>query len=187
MTDYIYTALAWLLFLVHTSLVLGVTFRVVMKRRPVGISLAWLALIYAIPILGVASYILFGEVRLGRKRAERTKAMYRLYADWINVLVARFPGQSFAVSEPALPIYELVKARLNMPMLSGNGMSLLAAPDRILGALQDDISAARSSCYLEFYIWHPGGRAYDVAAELIAAAERIVDCHLLLDSLGSAS
>ncbi|ART81843.1 cardiolipin synthase [Oceanisphaera profunda] len=186
MTDYIYTALGWLLFLVHTSLVLGVTFRVVMKRRPVGVSLAWLALIYAIPILGVATYILLGEVRLGRKRAERAKAMYKPYADWINVLVSRFPGQSFEVSEPALPIYELVKARLNMPMLSGNAMHLLEEPGRILGALQDDIRNARSSCYLEFYIWHAGGRADDIAIELMAAAARGVDCRLLLDSVGSA-
>ncbi|WP_319782152.1 cardiolipin synthase [Oceanisphaera sp. IT1-181] len=187
MTDYIYTALGWLLFLAHTSLVLGVTFRVVMKRRPVGVSLAWLALIYAIPILGVATYILLGEVRLGRKRAERAKAMYKPYADWINVLVSRFPGQSFEVSEPALPIYELVKARLNMPMLSGNAMHLLEEPGRILGALQDDIRNARSSCYLEFYIWHAGGRADDIATELMDAAARGVDCRLLLDSVGSAN
>ncbi|MBU3823734.1 MAG: cardiolipin synthase [Candidatus Oceanisphaera merdipullorum] len=186
MSDYIYTAFGWLLFLVHTSLVLGVTFRVVMKRRPVGVSLAWLALIYAIPILGVAAYLLFGEVRLGRKRAARAKAMYKPYADWINVLVSRFPGQSFVVSEPALPIYELVKARLNMPMLTGNAMHLLEEPARILGALQDDIRTAQSSCYLEFYIWHAGGRADEIAQELMAAAERGVDCRLLLDSVGSA-
>ncbi|MFP2768386.1 cardiolipin synthase [Oceanisphaera sp. KMM 10153] len=186
MSDYIYTLLGWLLFAAHTSLVVGVTLRVIMKRRPVGVSLAWLALIYAIPILGVATYILFGEVRLGRKRAERAKAMYRPYADWINVLVARFPGQQFEVSDPARPIYELVKARLNMPMLSGNGMTLLQQPGEILAALQADIRAARSSCYLEYYIWYPGGRADAIAFELMNAARRGVDCRLLLDSVGSA-
>ncbi|MDX1270153.1 MAG: PLDc N-terminal domain-containing protein, partial [Oceanisphaera sp.] len=186
MSDYIYTALGWLLFAAHTSLVVGVTLRVIMKRRPVGVSLAWLALIYAIPIVGVATYILFGEVRLGRKRADRAKAMYRPYADWINVLVARFPGQQFEVSDPARPIYELVKARLNMPMLSGNGMTLLQQPGEILAGLQADIRAARSSCYLEYYIWHAGGRADDIAFELMNAARRGVDCRLLLDSVGSA-
>ncbi|MBM7454544.1 cardiolipin synthase [Oceanisphaera litoralis] len=186
MSDYIYTLLGWLLFAAHTSLVVGVTLRVIMKRRPVGVSLAWLALIYAIPILGVATYILFGEVRLGRKRAERAKAMYRPHADWINVLVARFPGQQFVVSDPARPIYELVKARLNMPMLSGNGMTLLQQPGEILAALQADIRAARSSCYLEYYIWYPGGRADAIAFELMDAVRRGVDCRLLLDSVGSA-
>lgn len=186
MNDYLDTLIGWLLFALHTSLVLGVTFRVIMKRRPVGVSLAWLALIYAIPILGVATYILFGEVRLGRKRGERAKAMYRPYADWINVLVERFPGQRFTVSEPVRPIYELVKARLNMPMLSGNGLTLLQDTDGILSAMQRDIRDARSSCYLEFYIWHAGGRADDIAFELMAAARRGVDCRVLLDSVGSA-
>ncbi len=186
MNDYLDTLIGWLLFALHTSLVLGVTFRVIMKRRPVGVSLAWLALIYAIPILGVATYILFGEVRLGRKRGERAKAMYRPYADWINVLVERFPGQRFTVSEPVRPIYELVKARLNMPMLSGNGLTLLQDTDGILSAMQEDIRNARSSCYLEFYIWHAGGRADDIAFELMAAARRGVDCRVLLDSVGSA-
>ncbi len=186
MSDYIYTILGWLLFIAHTSLVIGVTLRVIMKRRPVGVSLAWLALIFAIPILGVATYVLFGEVRLGRKRAERAKAMYRPYADWISVLVARFPGQKFEVSDPVRPIYELVKARLNMPMLSGNGMTLLQQPGDILAAMQADIRSARSSCYLEFYIWHAGGRADDIAFELMNAARRGVDCRVLLDSVGSA-
>ncbi|GAA3525818.1 cardiolipin synthase [Zobellella aerophila] len=186
MSDYLYTLLGWLLFLAHTSLVIGVTLRVIMKRRPVGVSLAWLALIFAIPILGVATYILFGEVRLGRKRAERAKSMYRPHADWINVLVSRFPGQQFQVNEQVKPIHELVKARLNMPMLNGNEMSLLQQPHAILASLLADISWAHSSCYMEFYIWHPGGRADDIAFALMAAARRGVDCRLLLDSVGSA-
>ncbi|WP_116473636.1 cardiolipin synthase [Zobellella maritima] len=186
MSDYLYTLLGWLLFLAHTSLVIAVTLRVIMKRRPVGVSLAWLALIFAIPILGVATYVLFGEVRLGRKRAERAKSMYRPYADWINVLVSRFPGQQFQVNDQVKPIHELVKARLNMPMLNGNEMSLLQQPHAILASLLADISWAHSSCYMEFYIWHSGGRADDIAFALMAAARRGVDCRLLLDSVGSA-
>ncbi|KHE13590.1 hypothetical protein OI71_19105, partial [Aeromonas hydrophila] len=52
--------LGWLLLLFHTVIVAGVSFRVVMKRRPIGVSLAWLALIYAIPFAGVGFYVLFG-------------------------------------------------------------------------------------------------------------------------------
>ena len=63
-----------------------------MKRRPIGVSLAWLALIYAIPFAGVGFYVLFGEIRLGRKRAERAQAMYRPYAIWIRQLARLFPS-----------------------------------------------------------------------------------------------
>lgn len=57
-------------------LVAGVTIRVVLKRRAVSVSLAWLMIIYIIPILGVAFYFLFGELNLGRKRAERAQRMF---------------------------------------------------------------------------------------------------------------
>ncbi|WP_234919303.1 PLDc N-terminal domain-containing protein, partial [Aeromonas veronii] len=76
--------LGWLLLLFHTVIVTGVSFRVVMKRRPIGVSLAWLALIYAIPFAGVGFYVLFGEIKLGRRRAERAQAMYRPYSIWIR-------------------------------------------------------------------------------------------------------
>ena len=52
--------LGWLLLLFHTVIVAGISLRVVMKRRPIGVSLAWLALIYAIPFAGVGFYVLFG-------------------------------------------------------------------------------------------------------------------------------
>ncbi|MGL5598948.1 MAG: PLDc N-terminal domain-containing protein, partial [Aeromonas sp.] len=61
--------LGWVVLIFHSVIVTGVSFRVVMKRRPIGVSLAWLALIYAIPFAGVVFYVLFGEIKLGRRRA----------------------------------------------------------------------------------------------------------------------
>lgn len=53
--------LGWLLLLFHTVIVAGISLRVVMKRRPIGVSLAWLALIYAIPFAGSASMCCLGR------------------------------------------------------------------------------------------------------------------------------
>ncbi len=69
--DLMYDLIGLLLFALYCVLVVGIVIRVVMKRRPIGVSLAWLAAIFAIPILGVTIYLLFGEVHLGRKRVER--------------------------------------------------------------------------------------------------------------------
>ena len=68
-------------------------------------SLAWLALIYAIPFAGVGFCVLFGEIRLGRKRAERAQAMYRPYAIWIRQLARLFPQHCCEVGEqgPSAP------------------------------------------------------------------------------------
>ncbi len=67
-------------------LIAGVTFRVVLKRRAVSVSLAWLMIIYILPVLGVACYFLFGELNLGRKRAERAKEMFTPFATWFSQL-----------------------------------------------------------------------------------------------------
>ncbi|EKP0279738.1 cardiolipin synthase [Aeromonas bestiarum] len=177
--------LGWLLLLFHTVIVTGVSLRVVMKRRPIGVSLAWLALIYAIPFAGVGFYVLFGEIRLGRRRAERAQAMYRPYAIWIRQLARLFPQHCCEVGEKAQPLHDLIQSRLAMPMLSGNRMTLLSRPESILREIVRDIRQSSQSCYLEFYIWHPGGDADEVCEALMEVAARGVDCRLLLDSMGS--
>ncbi|SIR41710.1 cardiolipin synthase [Aeromonas sp. RU39B] len=177
--------LGLLLLLFHTVIVVGVSLRVILKRRPIGVSLAWLALIYAIPFAGVGFYVLFGEVRLGRRRGERAKAMYTPYAVWIRQLARRFPQYHTPVSQKAQPLHDLIQGRLAMPMLSGNRMTLLDRPQAILGELANDIRRSTQSCYLEFYIWQPGGWADEVGEALIDVAQRGVDCRVLLDSVGS--
>ncbi len=67
-------------------LVAGVTLRVVLKRNAVSVSLAWLMVIYILPILGVICYFLFGELNLGRKRADRAKEMFTPFGEWFQSL-----------------------------------------------------------------------------------------------------
>ncbi|GAA4497750.1 cardiolipin synthase [Pseudaeromonas paramecii] len=182
-----YEFLGWLLFAGYLALMVGISVRVVMKRRPIGVSLAWLFLIYILPGLGIVGYLLFGEIRLGRKRVERAKAMYSPYARWIRELVRQFAQPQAEPSHQAQPLVELVEARLGSPLLKGNRLALLTEPNEILFALARDIQASRVSCFLEFYIWQPGGWVDEVAEALIGAAGRGVECRVLLDSVGSAA
>ena len=41
-----------LVFCLHAAFLIGLSLRVVMQRRPVGVSLAWLSLIYLVPFAG---------------------------------------------------------------------------------------------------------------------------------------
>ncbi|MGB1881984.1 MAG: PLDc N-terminal domain-containing protein, partial [Gammaproteobacteria bacterium] len=52
----------------HWLLVVLLSLRVVARRLPVGVSLAWLAVLYAIPFVGAGAYLFFGGKRLGRQR-----------------------------------------------------------------------------------------------------------------------
>ena len=44
---------------------------------------------------------------------------------------------------------------------------------------------SRSTCHLQFYIWHDGGSADKVVEAVINAAKRGVTCRILVDSIGS--
>lgn len=184
--DVLYNLFGFLVFGFYALLVVGVVLRVIMKRRPIGVSLAWLALILAIPVLGVSAYLILGEIRLGRGRAQRAQAMYWPYVAWLQNLIASFPHQPVAPSVKANPLVALIQSRLGMPLLGGNRMALLSEPEEILQHLVTDIQQAKTYCYLEFYIWQAGGQVDAVAEALIQAAQRGVDCRVLLDSVGSA-
>ncbi|MDD2840943.1 MAG: cardiolipin synthase [Tolumonas sp.] len=184
--DVLYNLFGFLVFGFYTLLVVGIVVRVIMKRRPIGVSLAWLALILAIPVLGVSAYLILGEVRLGRRRAQLAQAMYRPYVAWLQHLVAGFPHQPVKPSVKANPLVALIQSRLGMPLLGGNHLTLLSEPETILDNLITDVQQAKIFCYLEFYIWQAGGRVDDIAEALMQAAKRGVDCRVLLDSVGSA-
>jgi len=180
-------ALGTVLVTAHALLVLTVSVRVVLKRRAIGVSLAWLAMIYAVPFVGVAFYLLLGEMNLGKKRALRARQMFTPYLDWVTRFKALLPLQTCQVSELAQPTHDYVVGRLGMPSVAGNQLVLLSRPAEILQDLVREIELAGESCYMEFYIWYPGGSADEVGWALMAAARRGVDCRVMLDSVGSAT
>ncbi|WP_162046596.1 cardiolipin synthase [Vibrio taketomensis] len=166
-------------------LVAGVTLRVVLKRRAVSVSLAWLMVIYIIPIVGVACYFLFGELNLGRKRADRAKEMLSPFIEWFSQLRNCHAHSPENFGRHIYRIDELCNNRLGLPALSGNELSLQNSPESVMHSVIDDIEQAQHSIRMVFYIWHPGGMADEVANALIRAAKRGVKIKLLLDSAGS--
>ncbi|MDP5253614.1 MULTISPECIES: cardiolipin synthase [unclassified Vibrio] len=166
-------------------LVAGVTLRVVLKRRALSVSLAWLMIIYILPIVGVLSYFLFGELNLGRKRAERAKRMLGPFANWFNSLHDCIDHTPESLGRHIYRIDQLCNNRLGLPALSGNQLELLTEPNHILSNIIKDIENAKHSIRMEFYIWQQGGLVDSVSAALIQAAKRGVSVRILLDSAGS--
>ncbi|MCW8327411.1 cardiolipin synthase [Photobacterium sp. SDRW27] len=180
-----YQVLTWVAIFLYWLVIAGVTMRVVFKRRVVGVSLAWLMIIYIIPIGGVFAYLLVGELNLGKKRAARAQEMFQPFADWFQRLYDCPSHQPQQVSLRARPINTLCENRLGIPALCDNTLSLQDSPHQILRSLIEDIQQAEQSVHLEFYIWHPGGLADEVATALIMAAKRGVSVKVLLDAAGS--
>jgi len=176
------------LFLADLAIRLGLSARIIMRRLPIGVSLAWLAVVMGFPFAGTLLYLLFGGTRLGWRRARRAKQIHGPYLQWLSELHTRYPAVDWAQLRPECQrIARLTEAAVAIPALSGNSLRLLAGADEFFPALIADIEAAQRTCHLEFYIWNAGGKADAVADALLRAVARGVSCRLLVDALGSHS
>jgi cardiolipin synthase A/B len=163
----------------------GLSVRVIMRRRPVGVSLAWLTIILIFPFAGAAIYLLFGELRLGKRRAEYAARIHKPYQAWLADLRSRTQVDWTAVGAECEPLASLAEAAGGIPALPGNELRLLDDAEAVFRALIADIDAARRTCHLEFYIWKAGGMPDDVAEALLRASTRGVICRVLVDAVGS--
>ncbi|AIU73072.1 cardiolipin synthase A [Hafnia alvei] len=180
-----YTVISWLTIFGYWLLIASVTLRILMKRRAVPSAMAWLLIIYILPLVGIIAYLSFGELHLGKRRAERAKAMWPSTAHWLADLKSCKSIFATGNSEVAAPLFQLCERRQGIAGVRGNQLQLLTTSDDTLKALIRDIELARSNIEMVFYIWQPGGLADQVAESLMAAARRGVHCRLLLDSAGS--
>ncbi len=169
----------------HWTVVIGLSVRVIMRRRPVGVLLAWLAIILSVPFLGVLFYLFVGENRISSKYVKRARGIQERYGQWQQSLRTRAAVDWAGLSPEAFPLQRQAETVLGFPALQGNRAQLLTDYESIFRSLIDDINQCRSTCHLEFYIWYPGGLADELADAVSNAARRGVVCRVLVDALGS--
>lgn len=169
-------------FLADLLIRLGLSVRVIMRRLPVGVALAWLVLILVFPFVGAFFYLFLGEYRLGRRRTRRALGVHKTAATAQSAADSASP-----LDAPSRSLAQLGTSLFGAPLLPGNRLQLLPDADAAFPSLIADIDRASQSCHLEYYIWNPGGRADDVGAALLRAASRGVACRVLVDALGSAA
>ncbi|MCP4902721.1 MAG: cardiolipin synthase [bacterium] len=164
---------------------ISVALRIVMRRRPLGDSLAWIVIVLLIPFAGAVLYLVVGESRLGSRRARAALALDPILVDWVTDLAAGCKTDWTECHRDAAELARLVRATLHAPPLEGNLLELFHDTEATLRALIDDINTARETVALEYYIWSPGGTVDDLATALQSAVARGVQCRVLVDAVGS--
>ncbi|WP_395480167.1 cardiolipin synthase [Candidatus Curculioniphilus buchneri] len=181
----LYAIINWLFLVSYWLLIAGITLRIMIKRRSAPSAMAWLLIIYIIPLIGIVAYLLFGELNLGKNRAERNKALWLSTVRWIE----EFKECSYLFasehSEVARSLFQLCKYRQGIGGLKGNQTKLITNTDDVMLSLIHDIGLAKKNIEMVFYTWQIGGLVDQVAEELMAASRRGVCCRLMLDSVGS--
>ncbi|MGV8577214.1 hypothetical protein ACV355_30235, partial [Pseudomonas aeruginosa] len=77
----------------------------------------------------------FGELHLGKRRAERAKAMWPSTARWLKELKESRRIFATEYSEVAEPLFQLCNRRQGIDGVKGNQLQLLTTTDDTLKAL----------------------------------------------------
>lgn len=167
----------------HLAIAVGLSIRVLAKRHPTGVSMAWIVLTFALPYVGAVLYLLIGERPLGRRRDAAAASLLPVLQSWISGLPSQ--PQRLPRHDRWEAIRRTAHSMVRIPSLRGNRLHLMRDSEKILTAIAADIEQAEHSVLMEFYIWESGGSADRIAEALIRAAARGIACRLLLDAVGS--
>lgn len=177
--------LDWLIVFIYWLSITSFSLRILIKRRAVPSAMAWLLIVYIFPLVGIIIYLLLGELKIGKRRYKRNKAVCAFFDNWIEQFKSY--NQIFATenSEVARSLFQLCEHQQGMSGLIGNKIQLFNNTYEAIKSLIHDISNAQHNIEIVFYIWQSGGIVDQVTEALIAAAQRGVLCRLMLDSAGS--
>lgn len=171
--------------LAHWTIVVALSLRIIARRLPVPLSLAWLAVVFAVPFVGALAYLTLGGLQLGGDRLSRLAAAQRAAEP---AQCAVLDGPNVGAPPPgtaASLLHRQARRAFDAPALRHNRLELLDDWPAVFAQWLDGIEGATENCRLAFYIWHEGGRADEIAAALERARARGVRCRVLLDAYGS--
>jgi cardiolipin synthase A/B len=162
-------------------------FIVPVNRKPSSAT-AWLLLIFLLPYLGLALFLLLGSPKLSkRRRAEQHKM-----SELISKIVAetRMHPESAAILDPEIPPrYEpFVKLNTNLadlPAIAGNAVELLPDYNHVFARIAEDIDHAQQFVHVEYFATSRDEETEGVFAAMERAANRGVKVRVLMDHLGS--
>ena len=165
---------------------LAIGARVIMQRRPTGETLAWIMVVFSMPVLGPLLYLMLGELRLGRRRAGRFTELTKPLMSWLHDIRRAEPGRlEFARGrlQAACRNVRADNRRAGAGRQPRRSARRLAS--RYLPSCSPISKRPQSTVHLEFYIWSDGGEADRVVDALVHAQRRGVTCRVLVDALGS--
>ena len=160
---------------------------IVLRRRSVNTSLAWLVVVMFIPLVGVILYLMIGENRLGIRRLRRYETLTKgIETESVRVWTHRMlelgkPDAYYA------PIARFGTNATGFPPLNGNRLTCLNTSQSYIDGVCTDIDGAKDHVHVLTYIWQEKGAGERVAAALVRAVQRGVECRVLVDGVGSAA
>jgi cardiolipin synthase len=158
---------------------------IVTPRRTPSVSLAWLAVIMAVPWPGLVIYVMLGSNRLGRLRLRQRAAVMQLTHTADRLARTAQHAERPALADEHQPLVNLAMNMSGLPIVNGNAVESLSETSAFIDRLINDINGAERHVHLLFYIVRDDTTGRRVADALVRAARRGVKCRVLIDDVGS--
>lgn len=172
--------------LLNMAVVLALIVRVLTRpHRDPSSRIAWIAVIGALPVLGVVAYFLLGETNIGHRRTARMKAVIRDMPPSRVVSPGFDESSLLQVPKRFQLLFRLGKSINGFEVTEGNSARLMANSNATISAMVADIDAASDHVHLLFYIWLPDNNGLCMVEALKRAASRGVNCRVMADDVGS--
>ena len=183
------TASAWVVFIIGVAavlaqIVIAVTSLVIVprNRRP-QTALAWLLLIYILPIIGFLLFLLLGSRRLPKRRREKQTEINQYILDTTE-------GMDRVRKDPPWPswlepIVELNRTLGAMPLVGGNTAELYTDYAESIAAMTAAVREAERIVHVEFYILSLDEATADFFDALEEAVARGLTVRVLYDHVAS--
>ncbi|MCB0064807.1 MAG: cardiolipin synthase [Caldilineaceae bacterium] len=188
---WISTAL-WTVIVLYT-VVTGVF--IILENKSPAKTLAWILAFWALPILGVGIYLLFGrEYRpfsRERKLLQQKLGHQLTQNENVHKFLTQQPKEIQRLIDKYPLVYdrvlELMRRNLNVPLYPHNTLELLINAKEKYPRLMADLQAAKHSIHMEYFEWASDAVMEEFKSLLIAKAQEGVKVRILYDPLGSFS
>ena len=161
---------------VHLVLAVGVTAHVLLYKREINTSAAWIGLAWLAPILGSVLYLLLGINRVRRRAMSMRGSRSTDLIDGVAITAGR--------DDYLAPLEQAGYRITNRPAEKGNTISILRSGDEAYPVMLAAIEAAEHSVVLSSYIFRTDDAGMKFIEALIRAVGRGVEVRVLIDGIG---
>lgn len=169
------------LLLGHVVLACGISAHALLHKRDPRSAWAWITVAWLCPVVGPLFYWWFGINRIERRARRELGASKPLRDGASDSPLPRFEG---AAQDEVNELARLGRAISGRPLLAGNAVDVLNDGDEAYPAMLEAIRRARTSAWLESYIFDSGTVGEQFAAVLADAVARGVQVRVLVDGVG---
>ncbi|HDO22619.1 MAG TPA: cardiolipin synthase, partial [Nitrospirae bacterium] len=156
----------------------------ILHKRDARSAVAWVGVIWLVPVLGALLYLLLGINRI-RRRARALRSDQSHYPWLSNYQCEANPDQALQQYGQFLSLSRLVEGIVQKPLLHGNRITPLVNGDAAYPAMIKAIDEAEYSVTLATYIFDNDRAGSLFLDALVRAVGRKVDVRVLVDDVGA--